>query len=209
MEQNQVPLESDESTVANSPQMPSQTKLFILDSVKVILLSLAIIIPFRLLIAAPFIVDGDSMLPNYHNGEYLIVDEISKRFSDFKRGEVVVFHPPTDNRKYYIKRVIGLPGENIELADNKITISAGNNSQSFVLNEIPYLPNSELTNDQPIRYKLEADEYFLLGDHRDNSTDSRVFGPVKFTAIRGRTLLRVFPFNEFTLFSAPSYPLTK
>ena len=110
----------EEEKIANIPvlnQAPySFTKgvSYFWDTFKILIIALAIIVPVRMYVVQPFIVEGDSMVPNFHNGEYLIVDEISYRFSGPQRGQVVIFHPPNNPKEYYIKRIIGLPGENLD-----------------------------------------------------------------------------------------------
>ena len=151
----------------------------------------------------PFIVDGDSMAPNFYDGEYLIVDEISYRFSPPKRGDVVIFHPPQSPKTYYIKRIIGLPGEGIELKDGKIYIYNDMYPKGIRLNEANYLTKSRINETSQV--ELKDDEYYVIGDNRDNSLDSRRFGPLKLSHIKGRALLRAFPFNSFTVFKTTEY----
>lgn len=179
---------------------------FLWEIAKVIIISLAIIIPVRMFVIQPFIVEGASMVPNFHDGEYLVVDEISYRLTSLKRGDVVIFHPPSLPDVYYIKRIIGLPGETFEIKDGSIYITPVNSTKSYKLDEAAYLPSSELDAGQNMKsLTLKNNEFFLMGDNRHNSLDSRRFGPVPLDHIRGRVLVRAYPFNDFTLFSAPSY----
>ena len=169
--------------------------------VRVAVISLVIIIPVRYFLIQPFYVKGASMEPNFYDHEYLIIDEISYRFDHPQRGDIVVFKYPKDTKQYFIKRVIGLPGERVKIDDNKIYING------TVLNEA-YL-SSETETVLALRgygdVTLDKDEYFLLGDNRSQSLDSRTFGPVKREYIVGRTWLRGWPFNRVTFFSAPEY----
>jgi signal peptidase I len=175
----------------------------ILDFVKEILqtvfLALLIVLPIRLFIFQPFIVKGESMEPNFKESDYLIIDEITYRFREPKRGEVVVFKNPMNERQRFIKRIIGLPGETIEIVDGKIFIS---NGEKIILNE-PYLNFSFTSGD--IKITLGMDEYFVLGDNRQFSLDSRRFGPIKKKEIVGRAFLRLWPIYSFAKIEAPTY----
>lgn len=168
--------------------MPEETKSSLWEIVKFVAITLAVVIPIRAFVAQPFIVSGSSMVPTFENGQYLIVDELSYLFRDPKRGEVVIFRYPKDPSKFFIKRVIGLPGETINIRDNKVTITSGN--RLFALDE-KYVNSDETL--EPLRKKLSADEYFVLGDNRNASLDSRFWGPVNRGLIRGRVLLRLLP----------------
>ena len=161
--------------------------------IKLIFLSLVIVVPFRLYIAQPFIVDGASMDPTFETGDYLIVDEISYRFTTPTRGSVLIFKYPIDPKKSFIKRVIGLPNETVTIANGEIMIINTLNPLGFVLDE-PYLGLGKSDNST---YKLGPDEYFVLGDNRLGSADSRIWGPVPEGNIVGRPLVRFFPPNLF------------
>jgi signal peptidase I len=139
------------------------------------------------------------MEPNFEDGDYLIIDEITYRFREPKRGEVVVFKNPMNERQRFIKRIIGLPGETIEISDGKIFIS---NGEKKVLNE-PYLNSSFTFGD--IKITLGSDEFFVLGDNRQFSLDSRRFGPIKKKEIVGRVFLRLWPIYSFAKIEAPAY----
>ena len=174
---------------------------FFWEMVKVAIISLVIILPVRYFLIQPFYVKGASMEPNFYDHEYLIIDEISNRFKEPQRGDIVVFKYPNDTKQYFIKRVISLPGEKVKIDNNQIYINGTR------LNE-PYLaPNTETV--LALRgygdVELGSDEYFLLGDNRNESLDSRIFGPVKRDLIVGRTWIRGWPFNRVTVFNTPEY----
>lgn len=174
---------------------------FFLELIKVVAISLAIIIPIRAYVAQPFYVEGASMEPNFYNKEYLIVDEISYRFSDPERGEVIIFRPPNNYSVYYIKRIIGLPGETVEIINNQIKIYNTENPEGFILDESKYLDEENFTTMEERKYPaISSDEYFVLGDNRQNSMDSRRFGMIKRSNIKGQVFLRALPFNRFTIF---------
>jgi signal peptidase I len=180
---------------------------FVFELVKIVIISLAIIIPIRHFLIQPFYVKGASMEPNFFDREYLIVNEISYRFSNPRRGDVIVFRYPRNPQEYFIKRVIGLPGEKIQIKDGNVYIYNIDNPQGIILKE-PYLPAGTKTynlNKEVI--SLGNDEYFVLGDNRNSSKDSRSFGPVKRSFIIGRVLLRGWPFDRIGLFGATEYNL--
>ena len=180
-----------------------KVKDYLWEVIKIVTVSLIIIIPIRMYVVQPFIVEGDSMLPNFHDGEYLIVDEISYRFADPKRGDVIIFHPPQNPKNYYIKRIIGMPGEKVVLKDQQIVIYNTDHEEGAVLDESLYLTNSDIV--EEIEIELEEDQYYVIGDNRNNSLDSRRFGPINFSNIKGRALIRAFPFNNLTIFKTPEY----
>ena len=141
------------------------------------------------------------MEPTFHDHEYLIIDEISYRFNDPKRGEVIVFRYPDNPQEYFIKRVIGLPGEKVEIINGDIFIYNRDNPEGFKLDEGLYLADNIKTyntNEEPV--ELESGEYFVLGDNRYASKDSRTFGVLNKSFITGRVFLRGWPFNRFTVF---------
>lgn len=149
-----------------------------------------IFLPIRLFIFEPFIVIGESMEPNFHNSDYLIVCKICTKLKKPQRFDVIVFIPPVDDKKYYIKRIIGLPNEKIIIKDNKILIFNDDYPEGLKLNE-NYL-NQQNFYMEDIEIKLNRDEYFVLGDNRDESYDSRKWGkPLKEKNIVGKVILRI------------------
>ncbi|MBD3248330.1 signal peptidase I [Candidatus Falkowbacteria bacterium] len=179
---------------------------FIFELIKVVVISLAIIIPVRYFLIQPFYVKGASMEPNFHDHEYLIIDEISYRFSEPERGDIVVFRYPKNPQEYFIKRVIGLPGETIEIKDGDVIIYNKQYREGAVLEE-SYLEQGTKTYSGFIKdtVVLEDDEYFVMGDNRNSSKDSRSFGPVNRSFVIGRVILRGWPFDKFGVFKAPEY----
>ncbi len=174
---------------------------FFWEMVRVGIISLAIILPVRYFLVQPFYVKGASMEPNFYDHEYLIIDEISYRFNEPQRGDIVVFKYPLDDKQFFIKRVIGLPGEVVKIQDNSVYINGSKLNETYLESNVEtFLPlrgHGDVT--------LADDEYFLLGDNRDQSFDSRSFGPVKKSMIIGRTWLRGWPFNRITVFNNPNY----
>ena len=174
---------------------------FIWEITKISLLALLIVLPIRYFLFQPFIVKGESMSPNFESGDYLIVDEISYRLSEPQRGDVIVFNYPKDTTQRFIKRVIGLPGETVTVTQGKVEVFR--NNEMIVLNE-SYLPKNLKTIGE-VTTNLKADEYFVLGDNRDYSYDSRSWGVVPRKDIIGKAFFRIFPVSALSQISAPAY----
>jgi len=178
---------------------------FTFELIKIVVFSLAIIIPVRYFLIQPFYVKGASMEPNFYDHEYLIIDEISYRLGEPKRGDIIVFRYPRNPQEYFIKRVIGLPGEKIEIKNGKVTIYNSQNPNGLGLEETYLTPGTKTYSLTEDIIGLDGDEYYVLGDNRNSSKDSRSFGPVKETFITGRVLFRGWPFNRISLFESPQY----
>ena len=170
--------------------------LFIFEIVKVVLISLAIILPVRMFLVQPFYVEGASMEPNFYDKEYLIIDELSYRFHAPARGEVVVFRNPDNNKQYYIKRVIGLPGETVEILNGKVSINGKELNETYIDN---------LSGQSFAQLTVGQDEYFVLGDNRPVSRDSRVFQALPKKLIIGRVWFRGWPVDRISTFNLPEY----
>lgn len=158
--------------------------------------ALIIVIPIRVLIAEPFVVSGNSMIPTFQNGDYLIVDKISSDFKEIERNDIIIFKYPNDTKKFFIKRVIALPFETINIKNNIVTIFNKENENGFILDE-SFLKNNSSSD---INIKLENDEYFVMGDNRIASSDSRYWGPLKKDFIIGKAFLRLLPINNVDMF---------
>ncbi len=164
------------------------------DIVESLFIALLIALPIKFFIASPFIVRQTSMFPTFKDGDYLVVDKLSYRWSIPKRGDVVVFTPPQDTNIYYIKRIIGLPGETVEVSDNKVTIFNKENPDGFDLEE-PYV--SSLRN-QKTKTTLDSNSFFVMGDNRAVSSDSRNWGALDRSLISGKVFARLFPFSSIS-----------
>lgn len=178
---------------------------YVLELIKVVVISLAIIIPIRYYLIQPFYVKGASMEPNFYDKEYLIIDEISYRFHEPRRGDIVVFKYPRNPEEYFIKRIIGLPGEKIQVKDGFVYIYNKEHEEGIQLTE-KYLSEDIRTyglNEEIIT--LGDNEYYILGDNRNSSKDSRSFGPVDKKFLTGRVLFRGWPFNRVNVFFALQY----
>ena len=153
----------------------------------------------RAFLFQPFFVKGQSMEPNFDSGNYLIVDRVSSHFSPFSRGEVVVFHSPIREGDFYIKRIIGLPGERVIVKDGKVRIFNKAHKNGFVLDESKYLGEDSFTPGD-VDISLTGDEVFVMGDNRLVSFDSRSWGPLKVKKIVGIVRVRAWPINECSIF---------
>ena len=179
----------------------------VLEVVEVALVAIGAVFLIRTFLVQPFLVSGASMVPSFSNGDYLLVDELSYRFRGANRGEVVVFRYPKDETTYFIKRVIGVPGDRVEILENKVTVRNDTLPDGFTLAE-GYLPSGTETIVRPggqSEFTLGADEYLVLGDNRSYSFDSRDWGVLKSRDVIGLVRLRLWPVREFTVFAAPQY----
>lgn len=188
----------NENNINLQPQMAgiapksNKTKESIWDLVRFILIAIAIVLPVRILIAQPFIVSGSSMFPTFEDKQYLIVDQISYRFEDPKRGDVVIFRFPLDPSKFFIKRVIGLPNEKVTIKNGIVSVT-DTNGKSKSLDE-PYLESDNASHDD-FSVELKDGEYFVMGDNRIASSDSRAWGVLPKKNIMGKAFLRLLPAN--------------
>ncbi|MDO8600182.1 MAG: signal peptidase I [bacterium] len=167
---------------------------------KVLIVAVAVALPIRYFIAQPFIVNGASMDPTFEDGQYLIIDEASYYFFRApERGEVVVFRYPLQPKQFFIKRVIGLPNERVEIRNGEVWIKNDEQPNGFVLPE-PYLPEGLRTNGDT-EVKLSDKEYFVMGDNREFSSDSRRWGTLDRRFITGRALIRAWPLSKIGVVS--------
>jgi signal peptidase I len=160
--------------------------------VQFILILIFVVIPFRFWVAQPFVVSGTSMQPNFETGDYLIIDQISYKFKEADRGDVIVFKYPNDPSKFFIKRIIGLPGETVTVKDEKVYITPKNTIETTLLDE----PYTQDFRPGDISIIIPYGKYFVLGDNRLVSSDSRVWGLLDESLIKGQALFRLFPLNE-------------
>ena len=182
----------------------SEVKDFSLETVKIVVISLIVIVAIRTYVMQPFFVSGKSMEPNFHDGDYLIVDEISYRIDEPKRGDVIIFRYPKNTKEFFIKRIIGLPGERVEIENNQIIIYNSENQNGITLDEDIYIPlNTETTGSY--NATLKNDEYYVLGDNRNASADSRFWGALEERFIIGKAWVRAWPVGDFSMFEGVSY----
>lgn len=193
----------------------NETDPFFVELIKIVFVSLLIILPIRTFIFQPFFVQGASMEPNFHEGEYLIVNELGYKktklsagkanlftvepFKEFNRGDAVVFKYPLNPKKYFIKRIVGLPGERLEIRNGKVFIYNDDFIEGFELKESDYLPSYVETKGEE-KFNLDQGEYVVLGDNRSHSSDSRAWGALSEDYIVGRVLLRAWPLTNLSIF---------
>jgi len=185
---------TDEET--NTPLQTEDTRGEhpLMEIIRFSLIALLIVVPIRMFVAQPFIVSGASMEETFHSGEYLIVDQASYHFHSPRRGDVVIFRYPRDPSKFFIKRVIGIPGDTITITENVVRISNKEFPEGFILDE-SYIKSME--QGVTLTEKLGAREYFVMGDNRDQSSDSRSWGVLQEERIVGRAFLRLYPPRVF------------
>lgn len=158
----------------------------------------------RTFLVQPFLVSGESMSPNFSNGDYLLVDELTYHFRAPERGEVAVFkYPGGDGETYFIKRIIGLPGETVKIDSGKVYIINESNPDGFLLDE-KYLSDRTATMGNA-EFKVQPGKYFVLGDNRSYSFDSRSWGLLERSEIVGLARLRLWPIVNMRAFAAPQY----
>lgn len=199
---SQRPVSTPPPPLSTAPQSsdqpaPNREPSFLGEIIRFSLVALLIVLPIRMFVAQPFIVSGASMETTFSTGQYLIVDQLTYQFEDPRRGDVIVFRYPRDPSKFFIKRVIGIPGDTIDINGNKVTILNKTYQNGVLLEESPYVhkmsPNTTLTE------TLGDNEYFVMGDNRDASSDSRMWGVLQRDRIVGRAFLRLFPLSELSL----------
>jgi len=169
---------------------------FIKTTVAVVILALAI----RLFVVQPFIVEGQSMLPTFENNDYLITEKVSYTLRAPQRGEIIIFHPPDNASVNYIKRIVGLPGDQIEVKDGNVYINSQKISESYLTSD----KQTQATT-QNLNVKLKENEYFVLGDNRNHSRDSREIGPIPKQNIVSKIWVRLLPVDDINAFAAVNY----
>ena len=198
MEYNENNSPTHTRTSPSSPQ-PRETvplraptnQSFLKEIVKFSIIAALIVIPVRLFVAQPFIVSGASMEPTFKTGQYLIVDQLSYSFEPPLRGDVIIFRYPRDPSKFFIKRVIGLPGETVQLRGKDVVIENKEHPSGFILDESYLEEENKVSANTTI--ELKDTEYFVMGDNRRESSDSRIWGPLSEEYLVGRAFLRLFP----------------
>lgn len=182
-----------ENNISFVPKKKNSFREEVWDTVRFLLIAFAIVIPLRIFVAQPFIVSGASMDPTFHNGQYIIVDELSYNIGNPSRGDVIIFKYPKNPSQYFIKRVIGLPGETVVLlSGGQVEIKDKEGNLTLTLKE-PYVMYPK---DDVVDRTLKDGEYFVMGDNRAGSFDSRAWGPVPRELIVGRAFLRLFPITS-------------
>jgi signal peptidase I len=181
----------------------SRIKGGIIEVGKVILTVLVTVIIIRLFVFQVFEVEGSSMEPNFHNNEYLLVEKVSYRLHAPKRGDVVVFKYPNNPEVNYIKRIIGLPGETVRIANNQVSVNGQPLAEGYLTSGEETLVSA--AGDRPYELTLSSDQYFMMGDNREHSSDSRDWGPLKRDLMIGRASVVIFPHSGVSAVASPRY----
>ena len=145
------------------------------------------------------------MEPNFHNGDYILTEKVSYKFRDPKRGEVIVFKAPNRPDADYIKRVIGLPNEKIKVIAGTIYVDQKKLDETY--EPITFETYSGKFLKENEEFTIPNGKYFVLGDNRSHSSDSREFGPIEKSSIVGRAIIRYWPLPQFGAFKTPKYSL--
>ncbi len=173
-----------------------EEKSFFQELIEIFIIVIVIAIPIRIFIAQPFIVSGSSMEPTFETGNYLIVDQLTYKFKNPKRGSIIIFRFPNNESKFLIKRVIGLPGEDLKIDSGEVYTKKSKTRWHKI--EIPNLGEEEKDSLKNISTHLKENEFFVMGDNSKFSLDSRSWGTLPSDMIVGRPLIRLFPFSEIS-----------
>jgi len=182
--------------------------VFFLDIIQTIVLALSVFVVIYLFLFQPHQVKGNSMYPNFHNGEFLLTDKISYRFGTPQRGDVIIFKAPPSEpcaeiECEYIKRIIGTPGDTVKVSEGKIYINNQILTEPYLPKGLTTSPGSFLRENQEV--KIPPNEYLPLGDNRNQSRDGREFGTIPFSSIVGKAWLRYWPFNRIGIIKRINY----
>ncbi len=182
-----------------APQVSPAKKIYGLSVLKELatfaFIAVCIIYPFRKFVAEPYIVSGASMSPTFETGHYLIIDKISYRYQKPQRNDVIVMKFPEDTSRDFIKRIIGLPGETVRIKNGAVTIINTEHPEGILLTE----PFITFQKQDTLTVTLSQNEYFVMGDNRAGSYDSRAWGPLPEQDIIGTPLLRLYPFTKIDI----------
>lgn len=176
---------------------------FFMDFLETIVVALSIFVVVYLFMAQPHEVKGSSMEPNFHNNEYILTDKISYRFKTPNRGDVIIFKAPTNPELDYIKRVIGLPSEKVKIEKGKVYVNDLPLNEEYLDSPTTLFPSSTMK--EGVDITISVGEYFVLGDNRGHSSDSREFGPISSDLIIGRAFIRYWPLTAVGTFSQMTY----
>jgi signal peptidase I len=167
----------------------------LIELIEFIAIVLAILISIRFFAAEPHKVSGLSMVPNFHDADYIITNKLMTRFSEPQRGEVIILQNPKNTDVVFIKRIIGLPRDTIKLLNGKVYLNGNELTETYLPEGLLTYPQDFLREDE--EFTVPEDNYFVLGDNRGNSSDSRSFGPIKKELIVGQAWLRYWPLQTF------------
>lgn len=187
------------STESVAEEQPSKLKESIIELIEFIAIVAAVLVVLRFFVAEPHRVSGNSMIPNFHDGDYIITNKLAKNFSTFQRGEVIILHNPRNKDQVFIKRVVGLPGEKVEVLDGQVYINDQPISEAYLPNQLQTPPGTFLSEGEEI--VVPENQYFVMGDNRGGSSDSREWGTVMFELVIGQAWGRYWPIDKFGIIS--------
>jgi len=171
----------------------------LLELIETLLLALIVFVVVQMFIAQPYQVQQESMENTLMPSQYILVDKLTPRFDTYHRGDIVVFNPPTNSKWQadptgtpYVKRIIGVPGDTIDIRNGSVYVNGEKLDEPYVFGHQPTVPEA-----WKLPLTLGPDEYFVMGDHRQASQDSRAFGPITKDSIIGRAWLRYWPMSDF------------
>lgn len=177
--------------------------LILIDLVETIVIAGAIFVVIYAFLFRPFQVNGESMVPNFKNGEYILTNLITLRLFPLKRGEVIVFRAPINQEKDFIKRVIGLPGDRVSLKNGYVYVNDVKLDENYLPPDFRTYGGAFLAEGASVT--VPVDNYFVLGDNRNFSSDSREWGFVSKGKIIGKSFIVYWPPQDFGLVQHASY----
>lgn len=192
-----------------SPQRPALGCL--LEVVETIVLTVLIFLGIQTFVAQPYKVQQSSMETTLMPEQYVLVDKLTPRWAPYQRGDIVVFDPPETWRTGgsnvpFIKRVIGLPGDTVELRDGRVFVNDVELNEPYIYLENGVPQPTEPQSGGATEWVIPDGQLLVMGDHRENSADSRTFGPIEIRHVIGRAWLRYWPFDTFGVLAHPTYP---
>lgn len=185
------------------PKIFRKVGSFFLDLIEITVMAMAIFVVVYLFLFQPHSVQGNSMLPNFHNKEYILTDKVSYRFSQPQRGDVIIFKAPGNEDYEYIKRIVGLPGEQVKISEGKVYINDQLLNELYLPADLPTRPGFFAAEGKAVI--IPANQYFVLGDNRLHSSDSRDWGPVPQQNIVGKAWFRYWPMDQLGLIPEEKY----
>ena len=200
-DQKELDYFEDEPETKSKPTTAGSFFLALFDFVKTIVIVVILAFVIRVFIIQPFIVEGQSMEPTFHNNDYLITEKVTYKFKTPQRGEVVIFHPPDNTSVNYIKRIIGLPGDTVEIKNGSIFVNSKELTEQYLNSD----DQTALSQGNQAKITLGEQEYYVFGDNRNHSRDSRELGPIPLSNIVSRVWVRLLPIGSVKAFAAVNY----
>jgi signal peptidase I len=203
-------MEGAEPQVAEAPRKGGKRSA-LFEIAETLVLTVVIFLGIQTFVAQPYKVEQLSMENTLQPGQYVLVDKLTPRWADYERGDIVVFQPPPSwaaetNGVPLIKRVIGLPGDRIQLRDGKVFVNDVQLAEPYLYAQGGVAQATDPSPDGQSEWLVPDGDLFVMGDHRQNSADSRTFGPIERALVVGRGWLRYWPITTFGILQKPTYP---